>query len=119
MMAFIGNLTDARSPLHLIPYPKQCHRIDGELHFGAIPPRIQAPDDAALRDTLTEVISLISASPLIGFGSNGHRGGGNMQFIALRMREGGDECQSDQGNCRVIFRQNHQGASAYQRDYFG
>ncbi len=63
-MAFMGNLTAVSSPLHLIPYPKQCQRADGELHFGAVPPRIQVPsDDPALRDALAEVISLLSAEP--------------------------------------------------------
>ena len=64
-MAFMGNLTAVSSPLHLIPYPKQCELANGELYFGAAPPRIQTPsDDPAVRDALAEVVALITTSPL-------------------------------------------------------
>ena len=68
-MAFMNQSTAVSSPLHLIPFPKQCHREPGTLQFAALPPRIQAPaDDPALQEALAQVISLISAGPSVGPG---------------------------------------------------
>ena len=70
VMAFMDQSTAVSSPLHLIPFPKQCQREPGTLRFAALPPRIQAPsDDPALHEALAQVISLISAGPAVGPGA--------------------------------------------------